>query len=161
AHDFAARVIAPVFVLVVHALDLQRRRAVGNFGCDGLLEIDEIAVLGELLRQRRRRHVERGGKLAQLLRRCANPVRPGPYSLHRRAYREGLPKAIDDASAMRRDVEVAAVARTALLLQEIVVEALQIERAAEKSGKEHKQRAEDHPRTQSRELRRWRQRVSR
>src|SRR5207244_13065996 len=30
AHDFAAGVIAPVFVLVVHALDVQRRCPTGN-----------------------------------------------------------------------------------------------------------------------------------
>ena len=73
AHDvarhLAGRIEAPVFVLVVHALDLQRRDALGDFRRHLFREEDEIVGLLELLRERPRRRFERLRELRELLRR--------------------------------------------------------------------------------------------
>ena len=66
-------------------------------------------------------------------------ARASPYGLDRSRDRQRLAMAIGDAAAMSPDFHHAAVARLSLLLQEIVVEALQINRP---------QRQSDHPRQQ-------------
>ena len=149
AHHFAAGVIAPVLVFVVNAVDLQRGDVRGRLRRNRFFQVDEVAALRELLFERGGRHVQRRGERLQLVRRRVDLIGPRPYRLDRRADRERIAEAVDDAAAMRRHLDVAAVARAALLLQEAVVDALQIERATEQSGKQQKQAAEDQRRAQA------------
>ena len=154
AHDLTAGVIAPVFALVVHSLDLERGRTIGDFGRDRPFHIDEVTALRQFLIQQRGRHLQRSRERVQLIRRRHDLIRPGPDRLDRCADRERLAESIDDATSMRGNVDLAAVARAALLLQKVMVDALQVQRAAEQPDQEGKQAAEDQRRTQSRKLRR-------
>ena len=154
AHHLPARVIAPVFVLVMHALDLERGRSVGNFGCDRFFHVDKVTALSQFLIERRRRHLQRSRERAQLIGRRHDLVRPSPNRLHRRADRERIAETVDDAASMRRNVDLAAVARAALLLQKVVVDALQVERAAKQSQQKDKQAPKDQRRAKPRKLRR-------
>ena len=116
AHHFAARVIAPVLVFVVNAVDLQCCDVRSRLRRDRFFQVDEVAALRELLFERGSRQVQRRSQRLQLVRRCVDLVGPRPYGLDRRADRERIAEAIDDAAAMRRHFDVAAVARAALLL---------------------------------------------
>ena len=126
ARHFAGRIETPVFVLVVNAFDLQRRDALGDFRRHLLREEDEIVAVLELLRERLRRRLERPRELRELLRRRVDLAGKRPDRLHRRRDRERLAGAIDDAAAMRGQLDFTAVARAALLLQERVVDPLQV-----------------------------------
>src|SRR5207249_8601729 len=67
AHHFTAGVIAAVFVVVVHALDAERRDARRDLGGSSALQVDEVLARVELHRQRAGRKVKRGGQRLQLL----------------------------------------------------------------------------------------------
>ncbi len=129
AHRVAARIEPAVFGLVVNALDLERGDAGGDFRRDLLREEYEIAAVVELLGKRLRRRLERECEQRPLVRRHLDLSGKGPDRLHRRGDRERLAGAIDDAAAMGRHLDLAAVARAPLLLQERVVDPLQIQRA--------------------------------
>ena len=129
AHDLAARIVAAVFVVVVQALDAECRDARGDFGRDRALEVDETRPRHRAApparpapgRERRPARVSCGRGRLDL-------VRPRPDRLDRRADRERLAEPVEDASAVRRNLEVPAVARRALFLQKFVVDPLQVQR---------------------------------
>src|SRR6185437_10835069 len=154
AHHFAAWVVAPILVFVVDAVDLQRGDVRSHLRRDRLFQVDEVAALGELLLERARRQIEGGGERLQLVGCRIDLVGPGPHRLDRRADRQRIAEAIDDAAAMRGHLDVAAVARASLLLKKSVVDLLQIKRAAAQSDQEQKQAAEDQRSAQARQA--WR-----
>ena len=152
AHDVAGRVVAPVFGFVVHPGDAQGSDAFRHFRCDRTLEVDEFAAFSEFSRQARHGGFQRVGKRLELLRRCLDFLGPCPDRLDWRADRQRFAVAIDDASAMCGYLDVATVARTALLLQEAVVDSLQVERAPDEQHQDRKQAAEEQRRARARQL---------
>ena len=100
-------------------------------GGDLALEVDEVALgVGELALELARRHREQRGEPASLRRRRLDVLRDRPDRLHRRRDGERLAVAVEDPAAGRRHLEHAGVARLALLLQEIGLQRLQVDRRA-------------------------------
>ena len=117
------------------------------------LQVDEFLVraLRELARQRvardaqRRRRVPAGASGA-----CSSSCGLRPDRFDRRRHRQRLAVAVGDHAARGRDRDLAQEARVALLLVEVVVEQLQVERA-----RDQRQRAQPSaPTTSSRRPRR-------
>ncbi len=95
------------------------------------LEIDELAPrVGQLFRELARLHLEQPRQALHLLRRDLDVGRARRHRFHGRGDRERLVVAVDDPAARGGELDHARVARFALLLQEVVVEPLQVERAA-------------------------------
>ncbi len=81
ARHFAGRIETPVFVLVVNTFDLQGRDALGDFRRHLLREEDEIVADLELLRERRRRRLERRARVARASPASRRPGRETPRSI--------------------------------------------------------------------------------
>src|SRR5262249_51448928 len=126
AQHFAARIVAAVFIVVVHALDFERGNLRRDLGRDRFLEIDEVLAVAQLRSERARVELEGRGKHLQFLWRSFDLVGPGPDRLHRRADRQRLAEAVENAAAMGGNLEVAAVTRRALLLQKLAIDRLQV-----------------------------------
>ena len=107
---FAARVVAPVFALLVDALQAERRDRVGGLGRHLALQVDEVARrVGELLVDLLRPRI--ASSAASF---CFWPgaeldvARNRPDRLHRRRHRERVAVAIEDAAARRRHLDARA-----------------------------------------------------
>src|SRR5205823_9080411 len=115
---FAARVVPPVFAMLVYALQPERLDALGDIRRHLALEIDEIArCVSELLPKFIALQGEQGCELAPL---GAGELRVGrdrPDRFHRGGHGERLAIAIQDAAARRRHFDEARVARVAFLLE--------------------------------------------
>src|SRR5207249_2504111 len=68
--------------------------------------------------------------------------------------RERRAEPVEDASAMRRHLEIAAIARRTLLLQERVVDPLQVERSCRKQHEKREEHAEQERSAQPGKVRR-------
>ena len=111
----------------------------------------------ELRRDPLRRRLEDARELARAASGDASNLSgKRPQRLHRRRQRERLAEAVDDAAAMRGHLELARVARAALRLQELVVDPLQVDRAADQAGEQQRERAEHDRRAQPRQRKRRR-----
>ena len=98
----------------------------GDLGRNLALDVDETRGIVQTLVDFPRRHIQQGRKLGALLRGILHLLRDRPDRLHRRADGERLAVAVGDHAARGADVDHAAVARLAFLLQEIVVQTLQV-----------------------------------
>ena len=150
SRDFAAWVVAPVFAMLVNALQPERRDALRDIGRHLALEVDEIARwVRELPRKFIACQAEQGCELAPLGARELRVGRDRPDRLYRGGHRERLAVAIKDAAARRRHFDEARVARVAFLLQEVGLQRLQVQRTRAKhrercqQRRKHKARAPD------------------
>jgi hypothetical protein len=130
-HHFTRGVIAPVFVLLVDAGKLQRRDPVCHVGRQLALDVDEIAFRGQLAIDLAHVEFEQARQTACLGRRQFDILGHGPDRAHRRRYRQHVAVAVGDATPRRRNVDHALEAGASLVGEEIVVEGLQVERAAD------------------------------
>src|SRR5262249_22321788 len=96
----------------------------------------------ELAGERRARRLQQRGELRSLRGRRVEPRGERPQRFHRRRDRERLAHPVDDPAAMRRNLELAAVARAAFLLPARLVEALQAQRARREHAEGERERAE-------------------
>ena len=123
-HHLAAGVVAAVFAVLEQARDVQLAHALGDLRRNLALEVDEIASrLVQALVDFLRRHLQQRGELGTLLR-FENCTSSGIAQTDFTGVtdRERLAVAVGDPAAVGADLEHAAVARLALLLQEIVVQ---------------------------------------
>src|SRR5262249_15621075 len=121
-----------VFAILEEARYVQRGDPLGRLGGDLSLEEDEITgSVGEALLDLGLGHLEQRREARELPPAGMRLTRDRPDRPHRRADGERLAVAVQNAAAVRRNLHHAAVARFALRLQEIVVQALEVDRAAE------------------------------
>src|SRR5439155_11972309 len=131
----------------------ERRDARRDLGWNSAPQVDEVLARVELQCQRAGRKVERGGQRLQLLRASFDLLRPSPDRLDRCADREWRAEPVENASAVRRHLQIAAIARRTLLLQERVVDPLQIERSRRKQREKREEHTEQERSAQPRQLR--------
>ena len=150
AHHFATRIVATVLVVVVDTLDAQRRNARGDFGWDRFLQIHEVLAPAELCGECVGRDLQGRRQRAKAFGCGLDFLRPRPDRLHRCADRQRITQSIENPSAVRGHFQVAAVARRSLLLQKVLVEALQVKRAPREKHEEEEQAAENQRRAKRR-----------
>ena len=130
--DFTARVIAPILAVLEHSGNAQGRNPLRRFRRDLPLEENEVPTyVGEAFLDLPRRHLEYHRQPLELRSARMRLAWNRPDRLHRRADRESVAVAVEDAAPVRRDLDDPAVARLAFCLQEVVVHGLQVGGAAE------------------------------
>src|SRR5205823_1841280 len=122
--DFATGIITTIFRLVVYPFYLERVDALGKLGSNALLEVREFVGSVEFPVKRSRCQLERLRQRVHLSRRDVHSAWPRYDRLYGRADGERVAKTIDDTSAMRRNLDLAAVSSRSLFLQKIVVDPL-------------------------------------
>src|SRR6185436_9842933 len=132
---FTAGIVAPIFDVLVNALEaelLHRRRGLGS---DLALEVDEVArAIAQTLVELDLLHREQRGELAPLAVAGIDVAGNCPHRFHRRRHRERFAVAIEHAPARGRNLHHARIARLALLLQEVGLHRLQPHRARGEYG---------------------------
>ena len=129
--DFAAGIVAAIFALQRNAGDSQLDHLGRLLRRQLALEIDEFARgIGELALHLGRAQSDDLRQIGNLRGGNFDIARTRPHRFHRRADCQRFAMAIRDHAAMRMDINDAAVTRIAFLLQEVVVDALQIDRRA-------------------------------
>ena len=145
---FALGVLALVFLALVDALDVER----GDLLDDGLVDLaldpDEALVLvGQLLVERGRRHVEQLGHLAQLGDHLGVlPVdvfgdRPDAGRDDARGQQQAV--AVEDAAAVGGQLQGAGETHLALALEEVVADHLHVHRARGQAHEAERDRGHD------------------
>jgi hypothetical protein len=128
----ALGVLAPVVAAQVDALDAERGMiCLPTGGVDLALDPDEALVLVlQLLVELLLRHAEQPGRLLQLGLHggvvALDVLGNGPDAGRRNVGREDQPVAVEDAAAVRGQLQRALVAHLALVLEEVVVEDLYV-----------------------------------
>ena len=144
----AGRVEAAVFLFLMHAGEFVHRDAIGGFRRHLALDEGEGLFGCDLGIQLAHPHVQQAGQLALLLAtHLPGITRNRPDGLHRRRYGQHVAVAVDDLAARGRNLDVAQVTGIALLLQEVVVDHLQIEAAADQCQEGAHQQQPDGTRT--------------
>jgi hypothetical protein len=134
--DFPAWVISPVLAVLEQPGDVQTRNAFGPFRRDLPLEENKVpARVGEASLDFPRRHLEQCPQTRKLPLAWMHFARDRPYRFNRGADGERFAVAVKDAAAVCRNFDNPAVAGLAFCLQKIVVQALQVDGAAEQHGK--------------------------
>jgi hypothetical protein len=138
--NLADRIEATELALREHPGRAERDDGFGLVRIHVAAQVDEFLVgaLREALGQRLERDRQGGGERRQAIRELQQFLRIGPDRFYRRRHRERLAIAVGDHAARSRDRNLAQETRIALLLVELVVEQLQIDRA-------HDQRARTEP----------------
>jgi len=151
--NFAGRVIAPILALHVDTRDFQAHDLPGQFRRNTALQINELArVVFQLLRDVVCLQVQQLGKLLRLLLAHFQVRRIGPDRLHRRTDRQRLAIAVRDHAAMRRQCQIPTVTCITLLLQKLLVRALQINTATDQHSESGQHQRQQQAATPDRQL---------
>ncbi len=140
---FAGRIIATVFILFVDARQAERQDFRGHVGGDLPLDENEVTVGRQLATEFMNIHLQQARQIPGLRRRQTRIFRNRPDRLDRCRYRQHVVVAIHDATARRRDLDLPFVAGLTLLLQEVVLEHLQVERATDQGSKARQHENQD------------------
>ena len=142
----AGRIVTAVFLFLVHAGQLERGDAVGRLRRHLALDEDEGLFRRDLAIQFAHAHIEQGRQLL-LLRAAHGSCVAGnrPDRLHRRRHCQHVAVAVDNLAARGGDLDVAAITRLTLFLQEVVVDHLQIETTPDQRRKSAHQQQADRP----------------
>jgi hypothetical protein len=131
AHDVGShvtgRVIAAVFLLLMHTRQLQGCNPVSRFRRHLALDVDKGLVGRDFVVKLLRRHVEQRCQLPLLLDRHRPRIpRNRPYRLHQRRHRQHVAIAIGNLAARGGNFDIAPITGITLFLQKVIINDLQI-----------------------------------
>ncbi len=133
-------VLALVLGPQVDALDAERGDLVGHRLVDLALDPDKgLVLVGQALLQRRQRHAQQLGQLAQLGLALVHILRNRPDALRHHAGREDQAIAVQHPAAVGGQFQRAREAHLALTLEELVAKHLHVGRAGAQPGKGQRQ----------------------
>src|SRR5690606_10291426 len=141
----ALRVEAPELALREYAGDVEREDRARLVWVHAPAQVHEllVAALPQLAGQLVGGHAERGGEFGQPVRVLEQLLRVAPDRFDRRRHRQRLAVAVGDHAARGRDRDLAQEAGIALLAVEVVVDQLQVDRAADQRERAQPERAAD------------------